>query len=45
MQGVEFGYAEQEGDDGEKEEGRAGTEHAVGCYCLHSGLSVCSSDL
>lgn len=24
-------YAEEEGDEAEGEEGRAGTEHAVGC--------------
>lgn len=31
MQGVEFEYAEQEGDEAKEEERRAGTEHAVGC--------------
>ena len=45
VQGVEFEYAEQEGYKGEEEEGGARTEHAIGCYYLYSGLSVCSSDL
>jgi hypothetical protein len=45
VQGVEFEYAEKEGDEREDEEGCAGTENAVGCYCLRSELSVCSSDL
>jgi hypothetical protein len=45
VQGVEFEYAEQEGYKREEEEGRARTEHAVGCYCLYLGLSVWSSDM
>ena len=45
MEGVEFEYAEEEGDEVKDEEVCVRTENAVGCYCLHSRLSVCSSDL
>lgn len=42
MQGIEFGDAAYEGNQGEEEEGRAGTEYHVGCHGLRLGLLVCA---
>lgn len=45
MQEVKIEYTEPEEGKEEEEDGCSKAEHAVRCYCLHSGLLTCSFDL